>query len=61
MASTDGYAFEAGPEGAEFLEFRTRSKFNFLFVNNDHAHWERIRQVDRERLPGWANETVPPS
>jgi mannose-6-phosphate isomerase-like protein (cupin superfamily) len=56
-----GYAFEAGPEGAEFLEFRTRSNFNFLFLNNDQAHWERIRQVDRERLPGWANETVPPS
>jgi hypothetical protein len=56
-----GYTFEAGPDGAEFVEFRTTSKFSFLFNGNDEAHWERMRKVDREKADVWPSETLKPS
>ena len=55
------YSYVAGPEGVEVLEFRNATQFNFLFRNNDEAHWNRVAETYRSRGSTWATETVPPS
>lgn len=61
VPADSGYTFEAGPDGVEFVEFRTKSKFSFFFANNDDAHWQRMKDIDREKADIWVNETVRPS
>ena len=61
VPSDHGYTYEAGPEGAEVLEFRNATNFNIRFKGNDEAHWDRIAKGYREHAAAWSNETVPPS
>lgn len=55
------YSYVTGPEGAEVLEFRNATQFNFLFRNNDTAHWEKMARAYRENSSKWASEVTAPS
>lgn len=56
-----GYAYEAGPEGVEVLEFRNATRFNIDLSAAGTAHWERMAAAYRDRAGAWASETIPPS
>ncbi len=53
------YAYQAGPEGVEVLEFRNATQFHFLFKNNTEAHWRRIAEVLRNNGEKWQDERPP--
>ena len=53
------YAYTAGPEGVELLEFRAADVFNIRVLANNPAFWEKATQTARERHEGWARETRP--
>jgi len=59
VPADDAYAFQAGPEGAEFLEFRNATQFHFLFKGNDEAHWDRIKDVHVSQQHVWPDEKPP--
>jgi quercetin dioxygenase-like cupin family protein len=61
VPSDHGYTFEAGPAGAEVLEFRNSTNFHIKFKGNDDAHWERMAKAYRDNAAVWPTETVPPS
>jgi len=54
------YAYEAGPEGVEVLEFRDATRFNFLFGMNPPERWDKVANTYSERAEIWRAE-VPPS
>lgn len=54
-----GYTYQAGPEGVEVLEFRSATRFHFLFKNNSEAHWQRIAEVFRNNSEKWQSEPPP--
>lgn len=53
------YAYEAGPEGVEVLEFRNASRFHIHFKDNDAAYWERQIAARTKHAAEWATETPP--
>lgn len=55
-----GYTYQAGTSGVEVLEFRSATRFSFLFKNNTPAHWQQIADVLRDNGEKWHDE-VPPS
>jgi quercetin dioxygenase-like cupin family protein len=55
------YAYEAGPEGVEVLEFRNATRFNIALKEGDGSRWQRIAAAFSERAEIWEQETVPPS
>lgn len=55
------YAYEAGPEGVEVLEFRNATHFNIVLNEADEERWDRLAANYRERSPSWETEKVPPS
>jgi len=59
VPADDGYTLEAGPEGVEFLEFRTETNFNMVFKHNDAAHLEKMSAAFREHKDNWADEPRP--
>jgi hypothetical protein len=61
IPSDHPYTFTAGPEGAEFLEFRNANNFNIHLKGNDEAHFDKIAACYRDNKDAWAKETVPPS
>lgn len=56
-----GYTFQAGPDGAEILEFRNATRFNIVFKGNTPAFWQKIADAAEAARGNWPNETVPPS
>jgi len=54
------YAYRAGPEGAEVLEFRGASSFDITSLEKPDA-WARLLASAAANRPGWLEETVPPS
>jgi hypothetical protein len=55
-----GYTLQAGPRGAEVLEFRNATEFHIHFKNNDGAYWDKIAAVQQEKAAVWPSE-MPPS
>lgn len=53
------YALEAGPEGAELLEFRSAIRFGIHYVQNDAAHWERIVGAAAANSAAWQAGDAP--
>jgi quercetin dioxygenase-like cupin family protein len=54
-----GYTYQAGPQGVEVLEFRSATRFHFLFKNNTPAHWQDIADVLRRNGERWHDEPPP--
>lgn len=54
------YAYTAGPEGVEILEFRTTNKFNIVVKDKPVAAWEKVIETMRDGATRWGDE-VPPS
>ncbi|MDR3417184.1 MAG: hypothetical protein P4L83_13450 [Nevskia sp.] len=55
------YAYEAGPDGVEVLEFRNATRFNIALSDRDAGRWDRVLTTFRERADAWRTETTPPS
>src|SRR5581483_12346272 len=55
-----GYMFTAGPNGAEFLEFRNASTYNVHFKGNDQAHWDKVAAAYDQNKSRWSAEKLPP-
>jgi hypothetical protein len=54
------YAYSAGPEGAEVLEFRGASSFDITNLEKPEG-WARLLASAARNRPRWLDETVPPS
>lgn len=53
------YAYTAGPEGAEVLEFRTTDSFNIKVRDKPVPAWEKLAGTLREGHARWADEQPP--
>lgn len=53
------YAYQAGPNGVEVLEFRDSSAFDFVMRGATLPMWERMAAICSANLEQWANETPP--
>jgi quercetin dioxygenase-like cupin family protein len=51
------YAYTAGPEGVEVLEFRATSKFD-IRVTESPARWAQLADLARLHREEWAAETA---
>jgi quercetin dioxygenase-like cupin family protein len=61
IPANKAYAYEAGPDGVEVLEFRNATHFNIVLQAADQERWDRMAANYAERAAIWENETVPPS
>ena len=61
IPADDAYTLEAGPDGVEFLEFRTQQNFNMVFKNNDPVHLERMAEAFNANKANWPGEPRPSS
>ena len=55
------YAYQAGPEGVEVVEFRTAPEFNIKFSGNGEKYWRRLADVSAANLDHWRNGAPPPT
>ncbi|WP_404481212.1 cupin domain-containing protein [Novosphingobium sp. BL-52-GroH] len=53
------YAYTAGPQGAEVLEFRTTDRFNIKVRDKPVAAWEKLASTLCENHERWADEPPP--
>lgn len=53
------YAYTAGPEGAEVLEFRTTDSFNIKVRDKPVAAWEKLASTLQDSHARWADEQPP--
>lgn len=51
------YAYTAGPEGVEVLEFRATSRFG-IRVNESPARWAQLAEVARTHREEWEAQTA---
>ncbi|ATQ44286.1 cupin domain-containing protein [Caulobacter mirabilis] len=52
------YTFETGPQGVEFIEFRTAPKYDIRYASPAKA-WERQLEQTRTHAAHWDDETPP--
>jgi hypothetical protein len=55
------YAYTAGPEGVEVMEFRTSNEFDFKSLANSETYWDKQLANLLAAKGKWAEETAPPS
>lgn len=55
------YAYVAGPEGVEVLEFRNASAFDFQLRPSTLPRWERAAAVCEANFEKWQGESTPPA
>jgi hypothetical protein len=53
------YAYTAGPEGVEVLEFRGADQFDIKLLANNMAFWERATGIVADRHSDWQSEKRP--
>ncbi|MFC0203032.1 cupin domain-containing protein [Novosphingobium soli] len=53
------YAYTAGPQGAEVLEFRRTDRFNIRVKDKPVAAWEKLADTLREGHARWIDEAPP--
>jgi quercetin dioxygenase-like cupin family protein len=53
------YAYQAGPEGVEVLEFRDRSSFDISIGEGSPRGWERLVKICRDNQLRWRNAPMP--
>lgn len=54
------YAYSAGPEGVEILEFRPSNSFDIKVMGGNDAFMDKAIAIVQNRQEAWAKETVPP-
>jgi quercetin dioxygenase-like cupin family protein len=54
------YTYKAGPEGAEVLEFRHATHFNFVNLAKGAGFWDKAVEAASQNLEGWRT-AVPPT
>ncbi len=55
------YAYTAGPEGVEVMEFRTSDKFDFKTLANGKSYWDKQLANLLAAKDKWSEEAAPPS
>jgi quercetin dioxygenase-like cupin family protein len=50
------YAYQAGPDGVDLLEFRHATSFDFIVHEDKPARWREIVEVARANQAVWAGE-----
>ncbi len=53
------YAYTAGPEGVELLEFRNTDTFNFKWLSAGPAFWETVAKTAGRKKEEWLTEKPP--
>ena len=53
------YAYRAGDEGVEVLEFRNAEHFNIRFLAGSAAFWSKALDTVRAERPNWAGQSRP--
>ena len=53
------YAYEAGPEGVELLEFRNATRFNISLMGGREGAWDRMIAAFRDNAQAWRDEQPP--
>lgn len=53
------YAYVAGPDGVEILEFRNTSSFNFKWLTHGPAFWESTLATIERKRDDWQTEQPP--
>lgn len=53
------YAYTAGDEGVELLEFRNAEGYDFKLASRSSKYYQRIAQVLTSRVPIWSGEDRP--
>jgi len=53
------YAFRPGPDGAELLEFRHATSFNFVNLAKGSAFWDKAAETVASRQVEWQAATPP--
>ena len=53
------YTYKPGAEGAEVLEFRQATHFNFLNLANGAGFWEKAAETVSNNREGWASAARP--
>jgi len=48
------YAYQAGPEGVELLEFRDATSFDFVVREDNPERWKAIVETARQNQGAWA-------
>jgi quercetin dioxygenase-like cupin family protein len=48
------YAYQAGPEGVELLEFRDATSFDFVVHEDNPGRWRTIVETARQNRGAWA-------
>ncbi|PPE74420.1 hypothetical protein C3942_06540 [Solimonas fluminis] len=54
------YAYEAGPQGVELLEFRNATQFSISLMGGREGAWDRMIRAFRDNAQAWRDE-LPPS
>jgi hypothetical protein len=55
VADGASYAYTAGPEGVEVLEFRSVSEFD-MQITESLPRWAKMVEIARENSETWAEE-----
>jgi quercetin dioxygenase-like cupin family protein len=53
------YAYTAGEEGVEILEFRTAETFNLKWLTHGQAFWDKAFENTQRRRENWLTEKPP--
>jgi hypothetical protein len=53
------YAYIAGPDGVELLEFRGTDHFNFKWLTSGSAFWEAAIKTAQNKREAWLTEQPP--
>ncbi|MET3513858.1 quercetin dioxygenase-like cupin family protein [Pseudacidovorax sp. 1753] len=53
------YAYVAGPQGVEVLEFRQAAQFDFVIRPSSPARWEAAAAICRSQFEHWQTEAPP--
>jgi quercetin dioxygenase-like cupin family protein len=53
------YAYTAGPDGVEILEFRAADAFDIKLLANNPAFWDKATAIVNERRETWRDEPRP--
>src|SRR5262249_35579654 len=53
------YAYQAGPQGVEILEFRDTNDFDFVMRSGTLPMWERMAAIGSANLEHWKREEPP--
>jgi hypothetical protein len=59
VPADNAYTFETGPEGVQFVEFRTVNSFDMNIMTDGTDFWPKAMETVRSKRTQWASEPPP--